>query len=428
MNRTLRQIGLLLAVACTGAASIGWLALPPLRPATAPPPAAAPFLPAQTGPMGWAGEDAAAEARTKLAGQLPTLEIAGAEAQDTSNRLVCLWHSAKRMEILGPDGRTIVKRRGQHLANIPQEIGDCVSWGYRNACNYSLASAIAYGEGELPYHQAFAPYIYGISRVQIGGGKIRGDGSTGAWAAAGVQTGVLSEDEEGLPGYSGSLARTWGAKPGPPASWQSVAGRYKAQARLVTTWDAATQALSNGWAVAVCSNAGFTEIVEANGRIEGRWRGSWAHCMCFVGYDSRPGREALYCLNSWGPTAHARATRYQELDGAPPGGFWVLKADAEKMLRAGDSYAISFNGFRPHTAEESNGLHDQRPPAGDQRTKAGPKQGASGLRQPAPFWRWPYGRLGFSASRREAGLADSRRFDDMGRQAGRAATEHQLAA
>jgi hypothetical protein len=97
--------------------------------------------------------------------------------------------------------------------------------------------------------------------------------------------------------------------------------------------------------VAVCSDVGFEKIVERNGRIEGVRQGSWPHCMAFIGYDVNSGREALYCWNSWGPTAHAPEESYDRLDKAPPGGFWVLKKDAESMLRQQDSFAVSFNGF-----------------------------------------------------------------------------------
>jgi hypothetical protein len=157
---------------------------------------------------------------------------------------------------------------------------------------------------------------------------------------------VLANDEDGCPPYSGNVARDWG-KNGPPAKWVTIAQAFKAETRRITDWDDACQALVNGWPIAVCSSAGFDKIVEAHGRIEGRWTTSWAHCQCFIAMDTRPGREGLYCLNSWGPNAHAKASRYAELDGAPPGGYWVLRADVEKMLKQGDSHAVSFNGFRP---------------------------------------------------------------------------------
>ena len=290
----------------------------------------------QTGPQGWAGEDVAAQARKDLGPDAPPeLLIVGADRADTSNSYVALWHFAKRCN------------GGKHLPNVAQEVGDCTSWGFSNACNYSLSCQLVLGSAEGKFRAAYPPYNYGYARVQVGGGKIRGDGSVGAWNAKALELGgVCPSDEPGVPAYSGSVARSWG-KGGPPADMIALAKPFTAETRRITDWDAACQALANGWPIAVCSSAGFGRIVEANNRIEGRWSTSWAHCMCFVAMDTRPGREALYCLNSWGPSAHAKASRYAELDGAPPGGFWVLKADAEKMLRQGDSHAVSFNGFKP---------------------------------------------------------------------------------
>lgn len=291
--------------------------------------------PQQTGPQGWAGEDVAAQARKDLGPDAPPeLLIVGADRADTSNSYVALWHFAKRCN------------GGKHLPNVAQEVGDCTSWAYSNACEYSLACQLVLGAADGKFREVYPPYIYGYGRNQIGGGRIRGDGSTGIWSAKAIETGVLAQDEPGVPGYSGAVARDWG-KHGPPPKFVDIAKSFRAETRKITDFDDACQAIANGWPVAVCSSAGFGKILEANNRIEGRWSTSWAHAMCFVAMDTRPGREALYCLNSWGPNAHVKASRYAELDGSPPGGFWVLRADAEKMLKQGDSYAVSFNGFRP---------------------------------------------------------------------------------
>jgi len=83
----------------------------------------------------------------------------------------------------------------------------------------------------------------------------------------------------------------------------------------------------------------------AHERIEGVPSGSWAHCMVFIGFDTREGQQALYCLNSWGPDAHAPCPQYATLDGAPCGGFWVPRATVEGMLAQQDSFSVSFDGF-----------------------------------------------------------------------------------
>ena len=60
----------------------------------------------------------------------------------------------------------------------------------------------------------------------------------------------------------------------------------------------AAAAIRNGYPVAVCSGQGFTMTRDRDGFCLPR--GSWGHCMCFIGVavGRRPG---LCCLQSWGP-------------------------------------------------------------------------------------------------------------------------------
>lgn len=321
------------------------------------------------GPMGWAGPEPAKEARQKLAAQLPELEIVPQALAEAKGKKVVLWSFTRLIH-------------GKHLPTFRQQVGDCVSFGTANAIMYSMATNLAIIDPNARWRQLYQPYIYGISRVQIGGGRLRGDGSVGSWAAAGVQKyGILAADEDGVPEYSGSIARTWGAKPGPPQKFIDIATKSKPEARLVTTWPQAIEALSQGWAIAVCSGQGFRMMpTEANERLEGRPQGSWAHCMAFIGYDDRPGKEALYCLNSWGESAHGKPSDYARLDGAPPGGFWVLKSTAERMLSGRDSYAYSFNGFERRNVfplDDKGGSHGNTVPDSGRRNSV-PDAGFSG--------------------------------------------------
>ena len=107
---------------------------------------------------------------------------------------------------------------GKHLPTYRQEVGDCVSQGAANAVNYlACMERVRLGQSE-EFKPTFQPYIYGISRVQIGGGRLNSsDGSIGSWAADGVRRyGVLASDTPGCPEYSGKVARRWGKRPGPP--------------------------------------------------------------------------------------------------------------------------------------------------------------------------------------------------------------------
>src|SRR5579885_3071351 len=133
-----------------------------------------------SGLSGWLGKKVAAEAWKLLKSEphfftkLPQIGVEG-------KRKSCNYQVVRK--VLGKD-----------IENVPQQIGDCVSFGAAHAVDYLQCSEILLGERET-YKTIFPPYIYGISRVQIGGGNIRGDGSVGAWAAQGViKFGVLNQD------------------------------------------------------------------------------------------------------------------------------------------------------------------------------------------------------------------------------------------
>lgn len=280
---------------------------------------------------GWAGPQMAATARAELGPQIHAYAYDPAEWAAIEGKRIVLW----------PYIRAINSAFGDQ-DNIPQPAGDCVSRGWSHGCEFSLAVWAYFNGGK--FTRVYPPYIYGISRVQIGGGRIGGDGSVGAWAAKGVEQYGVLEWTADLPRYEAANIRAWGRN-GPPASAIEKGKLHTASTRLVTDWPGLCVAISQGCPVPVCSNQGFQKIVEANGRIEGRASGNWAHCMVLIGCDTRPGLEAAYCLNSWGPNAHAPCEKYKALDGAPCGGFWIPRKTVESMLAAKDSYAVSFDGF-----------------------------------------------------------------------------------
>jgi hypothetical protein len=233
-----------------------------------------------------------------------------------------------------------IKVLGGHTKNYAQQIGDCVSFGMKNAMEYLQCVEIArLGQAEK-FRPIFPPYVYGISRVQIGGGRIGGDGSNGSWAAAGVvKYGLLASDESQVPPYSGSVARSWG-RSGPPDSFITVGKMHLVKsAAKVTSAQQVKEAICNGYPVTAASGVGFNRMTRRNGKVWGVRSGSWPHQMCFVGWDDAD--DGTYCLNSWGEDAHPTPE-----NGDPPGGFWVEKDDVERMVSEGDSFAISqFDGF-----------------------------------------------------------------------------------
>lgn len=309
------------------------------RPVYVPTPAPQPvYGPVQISPLerfermgGW-DANAVAEARAQVGHELPRFSLPRDRWLDTTEKVIRLWTFERRVN------------GGKDLDNVPQLIGDCVGAGYAHACETASAVYIAKHPNQR-IRRVFRPYLYGTGRVQCGGGKLRGDGSCGAWQSCALRKyGANASDEPGMPEYSATLARQWGAQ-GPPQKWIDIGQRYLAECELIETWDDLVQAIAQGRGVAFCSSAGF-EIVEADGRIEGRWRKTWNHCMACKGIDTRRGKQAAYIYNSWGEEAHAKIERYKALGNDPPGGFWVLRADIERMLAARDTYSVEFKGFQ----------------------------------------------------------------------------------
>lgn len=267
---------------------------------------------------------------------LPTFEIKGA-VEDSAGKRVVLWDFATKV-------------LGQHLPTFTQEIGDCVSMGMANCANYLQVVQIALGMNKtdgtpMDFHPSFQPYIYGVSRVQIGGGRLGGsDGSIGAWAAEGCKKyGILRADFTGVPPYSGSVARQWG-RSGPPANFLNEAKQFLIQTYSpVMSYEQVRDALVNGYPVSVASNRGFRmTLQDRGGKLFGVPSGSWAHQMCFIGVDDTGSNPGCYCMNSWGANAFSPGHK----NGEPPGGFWVDPETVTQMCRAEDSFAYSnFDGF-----------------------------------------------------------------------------------
>lgn len=241
---------------------------------------------------------------------------------------VYLWKAYANLPIRGPRS----KNQGS--------VGSCVSFGTNNAIERTVAASIANGS-RLEFKLLAEEVTYGGSRVEVGGGRIRGDGSVGAWAAQFVQKwGIVAREQHGshdLREYNESRCRTWG-RTGVPAELETLAREHPVRdITRVSTWQEAKQALASGYGIAVCSNQGFTMRRDSRGVAHPS--GSWAHCMCLDGYHvDSDGREYGHIENSWGPSAHSGPVGWGD---PPPSGFWAESRVIERMLRAGDSWAFS---------------------------------------------------------------------------------------
>ena len=181
--------------------------------------------------------------------------------------------------------------------------------------------------------------IYGGSRVEIGGGRVRGDGSVGAWAARFVKEyGIVPRDLYGrydLRIYSERLCREFG-RYGVPDNLESLAKEHPVRdVARVTTWNECRAAIKNGYPVLVCSSQGFDLERDADGFSHPH--GVWYHAMAVVGV--RGGKRAGgFLLNSWGPDVHSGPRVPKD---APVAGFWVEAKTLDRMLGQGDSWAFS---------------------------------------------------------------------------------------
>lgn len=224
-----------------------------------------------------------------------------------------------------------------------QLIGDCVSWGMKHAVEYLSCLDILMRKDAEEFHSIFAPYIYGISRVQIGGGRMGGDGSLGSWAAAGVMKyGTIFADKDECPPYGKDIARQWGAK-GPDAKFIKVGEKYLVKsAAKVKSWDDLITGLDNGYSCTVASDQGFEMTPGADGYHDPK--GTWAHQMCIYDYCLLEDEHA-YIGNSWGDV-HGVVKNPGTGEEMPRGTLKVKRRTIERMIGQGDTFLISqFNGF-----------------------------------------------------------------------------------
>ncbi len=323
-----------LALAGWGQQIVGWWKGGAVGPPPAPPVVErveVPTVAADAPPpnaFGWVKDEQAVKAvqgklRFKVFGETP----AGVSA-DPLPRQAYLWAAHRSVTGSNPP------------AMDQNPVGSCVSFGTSRAFERSLAVAILKGE-RFEFKHLCEEAVYGGSRVEVGGGRIRGDGSVGAWAAewvrdwGGLPRGVYGRHD--LTKYDPARCRQWGGS-GVPDELEPEAKKYPAgSTTLVRNWDEAKRALANGSGIAGCSDQGFSRQRDSRGVC--RAQGSWAHCMCLDGYHTdEQGREYGHIENSWGPDYHVGPVGWGEPSTA---GFWAESKVIDRMLKAGDSWAFS---------------------------------------------------------------------------------------
>lgn len=235
-----------------------------------------------------------------------------------------------------------------------QVYGTCVSYGNGRGANDTLLCDLAIRKE--PEEYAGAPVatepLYALSRVEIGGGRISGDGSVGAWAAkALMEFGVLfrkqytsGSNSVDLTRPNDDLARKWGApRAGLPDWLEPITREHPVKdVALVSDVEDAADLIASYYPVAPCSGVGFTMKRDRDGFC--RRSGSWAHCMLFRGVVNTKLGPALACQNSWGDYLGGTMT-IEDANGReitlPEGCFLVDFATAQRMLGERDSFVLA---------------------------------------------------------------------------------------
>lgn len=240
---------------------------------------------------------------------------------------------------------------------------NCVSFAAKNATEYVTCTQIAsvaaaepdlgarkqiIKNGRIRFRPVFPPYYYGTGRVYIGNGSLgNGDGSIGSWMAAAVEKyGTLFSDGNGVPRYSGSLARQWGDRN--PRSdldnFLAQADEFDVQsAARVRSWQELVDGVANGYPATTASSYGFDMEPGRDGFH--RQRGSWSHAMCIIGVDDEWPEPYAIILNSWG-NVHGELFDLYTGEKLPYGCLRVKRSVIESMIRNGELFLYSnFVGF-----------------------------------------------------------------------------------
>lgn len=233
-------------------------------------------------------------------------------------------------------------------------VGSCVGFGSTRAAQDLLLAEIAGGEPEQwPGAEGCPEVTYGGSRVEVGGGQIRGDGSVGVWASEFfTRFGYLTRGIYGnlnLTQYDESTCRRLGSG-GLPPELETLAKAHPVRTSALTRTGAEGWAAIGGFKpISVCSNRGFAMRRNADGTCDPS--GVWNHCMGVRGrfVEPRQKRKRFVLGNSWADYlgSSGNQVEYIAADGSvktielPPGHFATEFEVIHDMLRQQDSFAYA---------------------------------------------------------------------------------------
>lgn len=226
--------------------------------------------------------------------------------------------------------------------------GCCVGEGNSGAVEMLQGVENALGDPQ-EYKDISAAAVYANAR-DIGHMLDGSDGAVGAYAAKALMTmGAVSCEEAGdTNGRDGNakthaaLAKKWGR------SGLSTDLKGKAKAHLVKTAsqvrtpEEVRAAITNGNPVTICSSVGFEGKGGFKRDADGFCYpgGTWPHCMYIGAY--RADKKAFLVFQSWGASMPPGPKSLEQPDGT----FWITWDACQRVVKAGESYALSaFDGY-----------------------------------------------------------------------------------
>lgn len=241
---------------------------------------------------------------------------------------------------------------GKFLSALLQRRGTCVGCGTARALQYSWYAALVYsGEiGREKVEVALEP-IYGGARVEIGGGRLSGDGAVGAHAAKYVHDyGVVPRGVYGqydLSKMNESLAVSWGTRGrGVPSEIKQAGKLFRVRAHRLMRASDVLDAIYAKKAVAYCSALLWSNTRDRDGISE--VVGSTAHCECMAGaWVTKRGQIVIGTIRSWGENYQRGPTEIEVKGGEtitlPNHAYGARIEDVDKGLRSyGEAWAFEF--------------------------------------------------------------------------------------
>jgi hypothetical protein len=230
-----------------------------------------------------------------------------------------------------------------------QAVGDCVSWGSRNALLVTLCSEAAAGlpdavTGEVEQAPAASAEairfgvlsceaIYAFRSTKPGHGWFCAEAARVAQTKAGC---VLRKPYDGidLTRYSKQNATAFNRRePSNPMqdAWDDHVVR---ESTLCSSFEALRDLLARGFGVNTCGSEGFSSTRDENGVCSRK--SSWSHALSYTAVDDRPWAHSKYgcglvlLQNSWGEYMTGPKKIHGTNTEIPKGSFWAKWSDVKR--------------------------------------------------------------------------------------------------